>query len=497
MPSSVTTTVEDTTPLLVFSPPGAWEEGNSTTDAFASYYSSSTFTMTTVPNANVSFTFQGTSLTIYGAMRPTHGQFTVDLDGTVFPIDGYSSVNMFQVPLFSQSNMQQGTHQVILTNGNSYVDVDFVTWSSDVSQGTQSVVDTAVDDWHPAFSYYPTSAWTTEIAHIGSFLGGTGHSTSEQNAYVQYSFTGDSVALYGSVGPDHAPYSVQIDGGPMANFSATKNNYLPHSLLYRADNLGAGSHSLVMQNQQISSGQVLEIDYAIVYSSSTRSRKLSAGAIGGITLASIALLLALVGLCVFLRQRKAQRRKRRHEEYDFANTPTVPKGLGNLLGKFGILPEQFRLDLHSNNLNEEDGKASRAHPPDVSRQSVLVNPHPPERASASYLDLTVTRSSLSTQATIYPFPPGLAATTFIPTRPPPPLPVKSGQQLQFPSSQSPSRPFGGIEEARIRLEGRLNPSSQPRGRPRSDTEGTQYEPAPPDYVQATEHYEPLPEKGRI
>jgi len=67
----------------------------------------------------------------------------------------------------------------------------------------------------------------------------------------------------------------------------------------------------------------------------------------------------------------------------------VPKGLGNLLNKFGILPEKFRLDLHTNNLNEEDGKA---HPPDVSRQSVLVNPHPPERASASYLDLTVTRS---------------------------------------------------------------------------------------------------------
>jgi hypothetical protein len=90
-------------------------------------YSASSFTDTQISNSTVTFTFQGSSLAIYGAMRGNHGPFTVDVDGTVFPCNGYSSSDLFQVPIF-QTNLQQGTHSVTLTNGgnNTFVDIDFV-----------------------------------------------------------------------------------------------------------------------------------------------------------------------------------------------------------------------------------------------------------------------------------------------------------------------------------------------------------------------------------
>jgi hypothetical protein len=76
---------------------------------------------------------------------------------------------------------------------------------------------------------------------------------------------GDAVAIYGTVGPNNGPYSAQLDGGPMNNFSATKYAFTPQILLYRADNLSQGNHTVQLQNQQSSPGQVLQIDFALIY----------------------------------------------------------------------------------------------------------------------------------------------------------------------------------------------------------------------------------------
>lgn len=56
-----------------------------------------------------------------------------------------------------------------------------------------------------------------------------------------------------------------MDGGSLVNSSATKNFYTPQVLLYRADNLGPGQHSLKITNQPTIPGQVLDIDFANVY----------------------------------------------------------------------------------------------------------------------------------------------------------------------------------------------------------------------------------------
>jgi hypothetical protein len=79
------------------------------------------------------------------------------------------------------------------------------------------------------------------------------------------------VSLYGPVGPEGSPYSVQLDGGLHTNYSSAKQSYTPQVLLYHADNLGPGKHSLRLSNQPSSSGQVFAIDYANVYTTPSRS----------------------------------------------------------------------------------------------------------------------------------------------------------------------------------------------------------------------------------
>ena len=139
-------TVEDVTPLIIFSP--GWGQGNSSTDNLASKfvfrfkflvfncicshthdsYSASSFTASPTPRVSASFSFQGTSVSVFGAMRQNHGPFTVDVDGTEATLNGFSSVPTFQTPIFSQSDMKPGWHTVTLTNGDggTWLDIDFV-----------------------------------------------------------------------------------------------------------------------------------------------------------------------------------------------------------------------------------------------------------------------------------------------------------------------------------------------------------------------------------
>jgi len=389
---SLTTTIEDTSPILTYSPPEAWVQGNSSLDSQASNYSGSSFTDTRIPNSSVTFTFQGSSLAIYGAMRGNHGPFTVDVDGTVFSSNGFSSTDLFQVPLF-QTNLQQGTHNITLTNGgnNTFVDIDFVTWSSNIGLDSEKLTDFLVEDSDPAFNYKPSPAWSTNVVNIGSFMGGSGHSTSQKNAYVEYTFTGAAVALYGTVGPNNAPYSVQLDGGHMTNYSATKVDFVPQTLLYRADNLGSGSHSLLVQNQQTTPGQVLQIDYAIVYtvpSVSSGSSKLSGGTIAGIVIALLLLLLALTGFVFFLRRRRVRQ-------------AALEGGSVSPYENKGTLRSRFGLPAGTFDLSEKLRNATTNPNNEAPRREVATVPAPPAQgmAPSSPIEFVQTRRIVSTDDT--------------------------------------------------------------------------------------------------
>lgn len=78
------------------------------------------------------------------------------------------------------------------------------------------------------------------------------------------SFAGDAVQIFGSVGPDNAPYSVELDGGSPVTYNATKQSDYQQVLIYYADNLGPGQHNVQITSQPAISGQSLNLDYALI-----------------------------------------------------------------------------------------------------------------------------------------------------------------------------------------------------------------------------------------
>lgn len=72
------------------------------------------------------------------------------------------------------------------------------------------------------------------------------------------------MSVFGAVGPSQGPYSVQVDGGSVTNYTALSTGFQAQSLLYLADGLSDGQHTVRIANAPSKAGQALSIDYAIV-----------------------------------------------------------------------------------------------------------------------------------------------------------------------------------------------------------------------------------------
>ncbi|KAG6807564.1 hypothetical protein H0H93_001456, partial [Arthromyces matolae] len=139
-------------------------------------YYAQTFTRATQLGATASFTFNGTSITIYGTTSPNHGNFTVDIDGLEQMTSGSSGNNQYQVPIYSVDGLVATTHVVTLTNRQyAFLDIDYVSWASYVSSSQGGTVSQLyIDDSDTSFKYLPASAWSTSISDLSNFSNSTG-----------------------------------------------------------------------------------------------------------------------------------------------------------------------------------------------------------------------------------------------------------------------------------------------------------------------------------
>lgn len=267
--SSVLFLVDDKSPLIHYD--STWAAGNSQ-DSLADQYFRGTFQTSNVTGSVATFSFNGTAFWIYGAKRSNHGIYTVTVDGASFAGNtGQSNANLFQQVLFNQSGLTQKLHTVSLTNtatGSLYVDIDMVAWQTEFNE-TQLVTET-VDDADPRFQYQEL-AWNANPTSVNLFNNGTGHSTSVSDASVTLTFTADSVSIFGTVGPSNGLYTVSLDSQQATQYNATMYLTFYEVMLYHADNLGAGQHQLTLTNLPETNGQTLNIDYALLTSSSTSS----------------------------------------------------------------------------------------------------------------------------------------------------------------------------------------------------------------------------------
>ncbi|KAF9793502.1 hypothetical protein BJ322DRAFT_1035054 [Thelephora terrestris] len=334
MVQMVNVTLDDYSPVIDYSP--RWVDGSTADPYWKSYTNNGTYTLTATYGASASLTFNGTAIWIYGARRSTHGQYNISLDGQLsYYDDGYSGSPLFQQVLFAAVGLD-GTkpHTVSIINAYTdpvapYLDVDSIVYQMGIPAGYQEVKQQ--DD---ASNFrYSASGWSTNPENLASYDGGTGHSTSLGDAYVDYTFQGSHVELYGAVGPFGGLFTVQIDDGPLETLNATRSKFTPQIVLYQGSGLGPRNHTMRVTNAPFS-GQTLSIDYAIVGQPSTGSDppsltpaptpspKFGGGVIGGIAAGSAGLLLVTMALLLLWCRRrhiKSAVRPRDVLDAEFAN----------------------------------------------------------------------------------------------------------------------------------------------------------------------------------
>ncbi|KAJ6607004.1 hypothetical protein B0H10DRAFT_2073432 [Mycena sp. CBHHK59/15] len=317
------TTIYGYSPLIMYL--GNWTQQASNKAAGGSWFQTET------QDASATLEFHGTNVTVYASKNDNHGNFTISLDGNDYTINGFAEwPGIYKIPIFSSPILKQGSHILTITNSNwTFLDIDWITWSSEVGPpGNSSLLqETMVDDADPAFTYFPHGAWDMNPPDFANFSGGTGHSTAQDQASVNYTFNGDAVSLYGTTGPQNSQYMVQRDDQPSRTFVATRAIFSSQTLLYYGDNFGLGNHTLTLINQ--TPDKLLEIDYVVVhtvniptsssasstptvshgrptFSSNTPSpqTKLPASAIISIAVAAIVFVFLLAALWFLLRRNK-------------------------------------------------------------------------------------------------------------------------------------------------------------------------------------------------
>jgi hypothetical protein len=82
----------------------------------------------------------------------------------------------------------------------------------------RSVVAQSMDDGDPIFRYLPNDqAWQTST--IARNFNNTIHFTGVAGAGLQFNFTGEALALFGTTSIEHAPFNVTIDNGTPVTIS--------------------------------------------------------------------------------------------------------------------------------------------------------------------------------------------------------------------------------------------------------------------------------------
>ncbi|KAI0051870.1 hypothetical protein FA95DRAFT_1554110 [Auriscalpium vulgare] len=351
--ASFNVTADDSSPLITYTPIGAWKD-TAAGDPSVPAYSAQSYHSSSAQGASATLSFNGTGIWLFGAKKPNYGTFTISVDGESVQGSAQSTQAAFQQMLGGKSGLPNGSHTVTLTNTGSgaSIDLDSVIFETQIGATGSSVSNITTDDSSPSFTYLPTpGAWTTN--NLPGCVNDTLHFTQLGGAQVQFQFSGDAVALYGTTSPDHANYTVSVDGATQG-FDGGSNGAASilhqNTLLYFGNSLGSGSHVVTLtanpdQAGQADTGKFMDIDAITVYSaaggaaatptpgndnsspgssSSTGTQSKSSktgiiiGVVGGVV---VLLLLAILAITLLFRRR---RRQRSRMPMQMPDTPSLP-----------------------------------------------------------------------------------------------------------------------------------------------------------------------------
>lgn len=341
--ASFNLTVEDSSPLISYSPAGAWVDSPSN-DTLISSYSGSSYHITSTQGATATIAFNGTGLTIFGGHRTNYGTYQISVDGKVIASESSAGQNTVLQVMGMASGLSNGQHTAVLTSSSaSPIDIDYVSIETEIGEPGSVLAMSTIDDSDASFVYTPQSEWS--INDQGMFIDNTLHYTQSAGASASVTFSGEAVALYGTVSEDHADIRLSLDGESVT-FGAGANGLAStlHTkiLLYYALGLSSNQHNLtVYADPATNTGPFIDVDAVFVYSTSSnqtspsssgepsgvqrdaKHSKLSEKTMIGVIVGSVlGFLLLLALLFFFLRWRR--RRQRSKDEMLSPLTPTLP-----------------------------------------------------------------------------------------------------------------------------------------------------------------------------
>ncbi|KAF8574584.1 hypothetical protein K439DRAFT_1665383 [Ramaria rubella] len=254
------------------SEPCLWMEGSRFNDSLWDDYSADSFRVTFSEGATATLNFAGTGVSLFGAFRPNHGNFSVNLDhGTIVNGDGNAN-NIFREPLSQNYNLSNIEHFIQATNEPSsageYFDLDYVNIERVIGQDKDTIFHSTIDDTSPFVIY--DGPWGPSSVNATSNTNGTLHMTTEDNSQIRIVFQACCIELYGLY--TNAQYTVTLDDHspvPMhgQDIDLDPIFWHPNTLLYLIDGLPEGvKHTVTLNTTSTSLQRPFSFDYGIVRS---------------------------------------------------------------------------------------------------------------------------------------------------------------------------------------------------------------------------------------
>lgn len=214
--------------------------------------------------STVEYTFEGTTIRVYGSRADSHGMFGVYIDDVFLEnVDTYGASAEVCTILFEKAGLENTQHTIrlnVLSERNpaataGFVDVDaFEHWSEPAPANVPS----KENDSQGIYS----SGWAVDLNDI--YFDGDVHFSNTAGSTVEYSFSGTAIRIYGSRANTHGMCSVYIDNAFQKNIDTYAADSEIGTILYEKTGLDNTQHTIRLvvldQRNPVSNAGYVDID---------------------------------------------------------------------------------------------------------------------------------------------------------------------------------------------------------------------------------------------
>ncbi|KAJ7869525.1 hypothetical protein B0H13DRAFT_2350915 [Mycena leptocephala] len=221
------------------------------------------------PNDSATFTFVGTSVSVYGTVEKGDGgenlAFTIEGSTGLF-VAPHASSDTYHQLIFASATLEEGSHTLsIIHNSTGHpptIDLDYFLYNTTSTAGKTVFI----DDSDPRIRY--ESGWEQRVDN-NSFQH-TNHASQSAGAVLSFTFEGSSISFNGLILPNVGlNASVVIDeAAPLPITSQGQKGPTENSLLFSSSELTPGNHTIVITTLN---DHPLIIDYFLVQAGAASS----------------------------------------------------------------------------------------------------------------------------------------------------------------------------------------------------------------------------------